>query len=417
MKLKDVLVSVALIATGAGGAWFWMRSATHPQPATFTSPPKPPTPQTPQTPMVMTPAPAALTPPEAPAQEVQISIPSSEVERLRLKFAKVTETSVSVQIRVPGTVQPNAYKQVHVTPLVGGVVREVNAEIGQSVKRGDPLVQVFSRELAEAQTKYSADSAELEAEHKKLMRTQELVRLGAASRQELEEIEASHKVHTAHVEESRQRLLLLGLSDRQVEDVLAGRRSSTTIGVPSPLSGIVTARSVNLGQVITASQDLLTVTDLSSVWVEANLLEDNFTSVRVGSPATLTAPAYPGRQYRGTVSYIDPQVDPQTRTAKVRVALDNPGQALRFGMYMDVLFLNAIGRTTVVPKQAIQTIGTSTVVFIPVEGESGKFVQRTLKTGEATSANVTVLDGLAPGETIVTEGSFLLRAEAIRQHP
>jgi len=411
MKLKDVLVSVALIATGVGGAWFWMRSATHPQPATFTSPP------TLQTPMVMTPVPAASTPPEGPSQEVQISIPSSEVEKLRLKFAKVTETSVIVQIRVPGTVQPNVYKQVHVTPLVGGVVREVNAEIGQSVKRGDPLVQVFSRELAEAQTKYSADSAELEAEHKKLMRTQELVRVGAASRQELEEIEASHKVHAAHVEESQQRLLLLGLNDRQVEDVLAGRRSSTTIGVPSPLDGIVTARSVNLGQVITASQDLLTVTDLSSVWVEANLLEDNFISVRVGSPATLTAPAYPGRQYRGTVSYIDPQVDPQTRTAKVRVALDNPGQALRFGMYMDVIFLNSLGRTTVVPKQAIQTIGTSSVVFLPVEGEPGKFIQRTLTIGDETTAGLSIVQGLRPGETVITDGSFLLRAEAIRQHP
>ena len=249
------------------------------------------------------------------------------------------------------------------------------------------------------------------------MRTQELVRLGAASRQELDEIEASHQVHAAHVEESRQRLLLLGLNDRQVADVAAGRRASTSISVPSPLDGVVTARGVNLGQVVSASQDLLTVTDLSSVWVEANLLEDNFATVHIGSPATVTTPAYAGRQYRSAVSYIDPQVDLQTRTAKVRVVLENPGFALRFGMYMDVLFTSAAGRSTVVPKQAVQAIGSSTVVFVPVEGEAGKFIQRTVKTGEDSPSGLRILEGLKPGETVVTDGSFLLRAEAIRQHP
>ena len=131
----------------------------------------------------------------------------------------------------------------------------------------------------------------------------------------------------------------------------------------------------------------------------------------------ITTPAYPGRTVRGAVSYIDPQVDPQTRTAKVRIALENPGQTLRFGMYMDVTFTNASGRSTVAPKHALQSIGASSVVFVPVEGQPGKFIQRTVKTGEASSAGQRILEGLKPGETVVTDGSFLLRAEAIRQHP
>ena len=261
-------------------------------------------------------------------------------------------------------------------------------------------------------------NAELEAEHKKLVRTQELVRLGAASRQELEEIEANHQVHAAHVEEARQKLLLLGLDDGQIADVAAGRKASTNIAISSPLDGVVTARNVNLGQVVTTAQDLLTVTDLSSVWVEANLLENDFGAVHVGTPATITTPAYAGRQYRGVVSYIDPQVDPQTRTTKVRVAVDNLALALRLGMYMDVLFANTAGGTVpVVPKQAIQAIGPTSVVFIPVEGEPGRFLQRAVKIGEEASGGVRVLDGLKPGEAVVTDGSFLLRAEALRQHP
>jgi len=340
-------------------------------------------------------------------------IPAAELDRLHLKFDKVTTANVSVEIRVPGTVQPNAYKQVRVTPLVGGVVTEVSAELGQIVKRGQALAQVFSRELAEAQTAYVAFNAELEAEHKKLVRTQELVRLGAASRQELEEIEANHQVHAAHLEEARQRLLLLGVDEQQI-----GRQASSNLVILSPLDGVVTARSVNVGQVVTSGQDLLTVTDLSSVWIEANLLENDFGTVRIASRAVITTPAYPGRQYHGSVDYIDPQVDPQTRTAKVRMAVENPGLALRLGMYMDVLFTSQAGANVpVVPKQAIQSVGSSSVVYIPVGGEDGRFLQRTVRTGSETNSGLHVLEGLKPGERVVTDGSFLLHAETLRQHP
>lgn len=406
MKSKLLLSgSLVVIAGAAIAGWFFIAgNPLSKTPTKVTSMPAMPS--------------SSLTPPVDPAQVTEVTIPAADLDRLQLSFAKVTEAAVRVEVRVPGTVQPNAYKQVHVTPLAGGVVTQVSAELGQAVKRGQTLVQIFSRDLAEAQTAYVSTSAELEAEHKKLVRTQELVRLGAASRQELEEIEANHQVHSAHVEEARQRLSLLGLGDQQVAAVVGGRPAVTNIAVPSPLDGVVTARNVNLGQVVTSGQDLLTVTDLASVWIEANLLENDFGAVRIGSQATITTPAYAGREYHGTVSYIDPQVDPQTRTAKVRVALDNPGFALRLGMYMEVLFASTTdGTAPVVPKQAIQSIGATSVVFLPAEGEPGRFLQRVVKTGEETPSGFRVLEGLKRGETVVTGGSFLIRAEAIRQHP
>ncbi len=373
-----------------------------------------------RTPLRATIVPAITIPPSAgddPFQKTEVTIPAEDLDRLHLRFAKVTQAAVRVEVRVPGTVQPNSYKQVRVTPIAGGVVTRVAVELGQAVKRGQTLAQIFSRDLAEAQTTYVSKSAEFEAEHKKLVRTQELVRLGAASRQELEEIEANHQVHAAHVEEARQRLLLLGLDEQKLSDVAAGRPASTNIAIPSPLDGLVTARNVNPGQVVASGQDLLTVTDLSSVWIEANLLEADFGAVHIGSQATITTPAYAGREYRGTVSYIDPQVDPQTRTAKVRVAIGNPGFSLRLGMYMDVFFSSPTGANVpVVPKQAIQSIGATSVVFVPVEGEPGHFLQRAVKIGAETASGFHVLEGLQSGETVVIDGSFLIRAEAIRQH-
>lgn len=361
------------------------------------------------------PMPAAGT--NAASEEITITIPTETLDRIHLAFGKVTEGNLSVNVRVPGTVQPNGYREVRVTPLIGGVVTQVSGELGQTVHRGEPLAVVFSRELAEAQTSLISVNTELEREHKKLLRTQDLVKLGAVSRQELEEVEASHQVHLAHAEEARQRLLLLGLAETEIERVTSGRQASSNIAIPAPIDGIVTKRGVNLGQVVGMGQELFTVTDLSSVWVEGNLLENDFAFVRVGSRAEITTPAYAGRTYRGNVDYIEPQVDPQTRTAKVRVVVENSGLALRLGMYMDMSFSTSEGtKALVLPKQALQQIGSTRVVYVAGE-EEGQFRERTVTVGEEMPSGIRVLAGVKGGERVVTEGSVLLRAESLRQHP
>jgi len=355
----------------------------------------------------------------APAEslEVEVTVPVESLERMQLQFAKVISGTVNTEVRVPGTIQADAYREVHVTPIAGGIVTQVSAELGQSVKRGQPMAQVLSRDLAEAQTAFVATSAELEADHKRLLRTQELERMGATSRKELERVEADHQVHTAHVQEARQQLVLLGLDETQIERLSAGQRASAYISVPSPIDGIVTARGVNLGQVVGLGQDLFTVTDLSSVWVEGSVLEDEFSVVREGSHATIRTPAYPGRIYRGVVDYIEPRVDPQTRTAKVRVTVENEGLALRMGMYVDLVFTDVgAGRVAVAPQAAVQMVASDSVVYLPVALKEGRFLQRAVRIGEETGAGFRVLEGLAPGDTVVTEGSVLLRAESLRQH-
>lgn len=395
----------ALIAGALGGAWLVRQGVVFSTPAPSTAS------------MPTIPLPATSPAPPSTPEEIVVTIPADSLERLHLAFAQVTEDAIGAEVRVPGTVQPNAYREVRVTSLVGGIATQVAAELGQTVKRGQTLAQLFSRELAEAQTEYVANQAQLEVEHKKLLRSQELVALGAASREEFEGVEATHQMHTAHVEEARQKLLLLGLNEAQIEQVREGRKVSSDIAIPAPSVGVITARNINPGQVVTSAQEIFTVTDLSSVWIEGGLLEDDFAAVRAGSRAAITTPAYAGRTYRGLVDYIDPRVDPQTRTAKVRVVVENSDFALRLGMYMDMLFTRSGEKVPVVPAQAIQMVGASSVVYTPVDGEPGRFRQRTVKIGAESPKGRVVLDGLRPGERVVTEGSFLLRAEALRQHP
>jgi RND family efflux transporter MFP subunit len=364
---------------------------------------------------------AAASVPAAPAgstqPELEVSIFPEEVSRMNLQYAEVTEEAAVTEVRVPGTVRPDAYREVRVNALVGGIATKVAVELGQSVKREQVMAQIFSRELAEAQSEYLGMVAQLEAEHKKLQRTQELLGLGAASREEFETVEASHHVHEAHVEEARQKLLLLGLNDKQLEVIKAGRQISSDVPVTAPSGGVLTVRSVNPGQVVAAGQELFAITDLSSVWIEGSVLEDHLATARMGSRASITTPAYPGRIYSGVVTYIDPNVDPQTRTAKVRVVVENSGHLLRLGMFMDMVFRSSGARKPTVPAKAIQMMGSASVVFTPVDGQAGRFRQRIVRVGADVAGGRRVVDGVGPGEQVVTEGSFLLRAEALRQHP
>jgi RND family efflux transporter MFP subunit len=315
---------------------------------------------------------------------------------------------------VPGTVASNAYRDTKVNTLVGGIVRHVMVELGARVRRGEPLAVIFSSDLADAQMKYLSMRATFEADHQKLVRTEKLVALGAASRQELEEVTAMHAGHETELAAARQRLLLLGLEARQVGSLTDASHVVSEVTVPAPANGEVIARSVNPGQVVSAGQELFVVTDLSTVWVIGDLYEKDFPVVRVGSNAVINVPAN-NRTLRGRVAYIDPRVDPASRTAKVRVEVPNPGENLRLGMFVTLSFETASNqRITVVPQAAVQAVGERTVVYMPVEGEEGKFAERPVKLGPSRGDLVQVVEGLRPGEKVVTNGSFFLRSEAAR---
>jgi cobalt-zinc-cadmium efflux system membrane fusion protein len=405
------LTACGLIALGALGSLVLLRSTW-----TFSRPPlSPAAAPTAAVPRATTEPSAAEAAHDA---EMEVMLAPEAVAQAGIKTAEVSVLEPRASTEVPGVAAANAYREVKVTPLVGGIVRKVHAELGTAVKQGAPLATLFSAELADAQTKYLSMRATLEADHQRRERTRELVDIGAASRQELEEATAVHASHATEVEAARQRLLLLGMSKKQVDGLRQPRQVMADVVVPAPIAGVITSRSANLGQVVGMGEALFVVTDLSEVWVVGDLYEQDFPRVRVGAEATLTTPAYPELRLQSRVSYIDPRVDPQTRTAKVRVEVPNPDGQLRLGMYMTMVFSTVSGApVAMVPRAAIQTIGARHVVFVPVEGEEGRFIQRTVQLGRLLGESYSVLKGLEPGEVVVTEGSFFLRAESLRNAP
>jgi len=350
-----------------------------------------------------------------------LTINTEQAQRAGIKIEPVGQviSTESTGQQTTGVVQPNSYRETPVMSLVGGIVRSVGPVLGQNVLKGQTIAVVSSNDLADAQTKYLSAFAELEEHHKHHARTEKLVAIGAASREELEMASSKLKAAESEVANLRQRLLLLGLSSQRVSALRSTSQVNSEVSLPAPASGTVTSRTVNSGEVIEANKELLRVTDLSSVWVVAQVYEKDLGSVHIGSGASITTDVYPGRVFRGQISYVDPKVDPQTRTAQARIELANPGQQLKIGMFVIVAFaaLTAAGSTApVVPVAAVQNIGNQQVVFVATS-DPNVFAMRPVRLGPESNSYYPVLEGLNVGDSIVTDGSFMLRAEWFKSHP
>lgn len=347
--------------------------------------------------------------------EVSITLTPEAIQRAGIVVAPITSGSGAAQLRLPGVVEPNAYKQVIVTPIVSGRITRVLVELGQRVRRGQSMAEIFSPDLAEAETRFVSARAELDAHERELQRTEKLVEIGAASRQELEMLHAAHTAKLTAVDSARSRLELLGLSSSSINGLGPGKDLSALTTVAAPIAGVVTERAANPGLNVDTAAKLFTVVDLSTVWVVADVYEKDVSHVRAGTPATVITKAFPDLAITGRISYIDPQVHPETRTTKVRVEVPNPRQELRLGMFADVSIETA-GHvsTTRIPRAAVQRVGARTVVYVADSQQPGRFVEREVRLGDGSGNDVVVLSGLQAGDRVVTDGSFSVRAERDR---
>jgi cobalt-zinc-cadmium efflux system membrane fusion protein len=391
-----VLLGLLGAMLGAGSLYLYIRQNPPPRPATNSIP---------------EPASAAPT-------EVQIDLTADDLKKVQIKSASVAIRETTSALRVPGIVRPNEYRQVHVVPIADGIVKQVAIELGSRVHAGQPLATIFSGELADAETQYLSYVAELDAAHKQLERTQTLLQIGAVSRRVEEEATSMHAVHEAHLRAARERLkLLVGLSEETIAALAEAGQTDPNITVTAPVDGVVLARMVNPGQVVSKTQELFTVADLSTVWIMASLNEKDFSTVRVGTQTRISTAAYPGQVWLGRVAYIDPQLDPNTRTAQARTEVGNPGESLRFQMYVDIEVTAPGVLSLTIPESAVQSIGDRQFVFLPLKDREGSFAVRTVRLGPAAGGYYPVLEGLKSGDEVVTEGSFILKAESARQYP
>ena len=337
----------------------------------------------------------------------------TERENARRNYER---TQRLVTINQPGRTEVDAAtKQVK---AADAALSEMRARYARTTK----LVQIGAasrEELEQDNTKLRTAEAEAEEARRRLERANSLLVISPEARSANEE--ALNKLRNAESEAAavRERLIVYGMPAARVNALRSASQVSAELSIPAPISGTVTTRSVNAGEVIEANKELLRVTDLSTVWVIAQVFEKDLARLRVGSGASITTDAFPDRLFRGTVTYIDPQLDEATRTGKVRVELANGDRALKIGMYVRAAFGalgNAEQTAPVIPADAVQTLNNQRIVFVAT-ADPNVFEVRTVRLGAESNGQYQILEGLTVGERIVTQGSFMLRAELLKQNP
>ncbi len=402
--------AIGLVGAGAGATYLWLRPSL-PAASPAGDHASASGGGAPHTAPAVDPAPAA----SGAAADAVVTLSPEASARAGITTVVVAAGNTTAGVKAPGVVEANAYKQVVVTPTVSGRITRVPVDLGQHVRAGQTLAEIFSPELAEVQTRYISARAELDAHEQELARTEKLVEIGAASRQELERIHADHTARRADLESAASRLQLLGMSAQAIAALGPGRGQRATTNVPAPMGGVITERLANVGLNVDQATKLFTVVDLSSVWVVVNLYEQDFGRVRVGSPAAVTTAAYPTLRLEGRVSYIDPQVSPETRTARARIEVPNARNELRLGMYAEAMIGGeGNGTAPVIPRSAVQNVGGRTVVYLLDPKTAGRYLEREVRLGAIDGDRVAVLSGVQNGDRVVAEGSFSVRAERER---
>ncbi len=304
-------------------------------------------------------------------------------------------------------------------------LKTANAELVEHHRHHERTVKLLEigavsrEEYEQATTKLKTAEANAEETKKRYDRAVQVAEINPVSRGEFEQAAVKRQTAESDLATAKQRLLLLGLSPAKVNSLRSPSQITSEIALTAPVAGTITKRMVNQGEVVEPNKELMRVTNLTSVWVMAQVYEKDIGSLRVGSGASVTTVSYPGELYRGHVTYIDPNIAQETRTAQVRVELDNPGQILKIGMYVNVAFgAGGIAERTMptIPSAAVQNMNDRQVVFAATD-KPNVFTIKPVRLGKENNGRFTVLEGVTVGDRIVTDGSFLLRAESLKQNP
>lgn len=325
-----------------------------------------------------------------PAGTVQISPEKQQL--IGVTYGQAERTGGVRLIRAEGRVAFDETRIQQIHPKVEGWIDQVFADYtGQLVKKGQPLLTIYSPEMLASQTELL-----LAAKARDAMRNNPLP---AA-------FDQSESLWRA----ARRRLELWDLSEAQIDQVLRTGQPIKNITLFSPASGYITERKAFPQLKVTPGDALYTIVDLSRVWIMADLFEYEAPNIRPGETASLSLQSMPGRKFTARVNYIQPQVDPMTRTLKVRLDMDNPGLRLKPDMFANVEFhVNMPVRLTV-PVDAVLDAGERKTIF--VDRGDGFFEPRQVTTGERDGGRIQILSGLSGGERIVTSGNFLIDSES-----
>lgn len=342
-------------------------------------------------------------PPSSPADAGSSPLAPVQLSPQRLQEIGVTTATVSVKnvtddLNVPGNVDIDEEKLAYVQTRFPGWIQDVYANATyQYVHKGQPLFTIYSPDLVSSEQEYL-----LAHQNQKAFSPDEHTGSGMGS---MAAQEGGWLLQSAE-----ERLRQFGIPQQAIANLQQTGKVERNIAIDSPVSGYITERNALPNAYVQPDTKLYTVADLSTVWVYANVFQDAVGRLRPGDPAQVTVDAYPGRKFYGRIDQILPQVDPTTRTVRVRLIFRNPSVALKPGMYVTVDIHLALGRQTVIPVSAVLQSGQRTIAF--VDHGNGYLEPRSIQAGPQIDSSIVVLGGLKVGEKVVSSANFLIDSEA-----
>jgi len=322
-----------------------------------------------------------------------VTLSSTQRVLANVKTVQVAVTASNTEVVTTGRVTFDERRVAQVTSYTAGRIEQLLVNFtGDSVVRGRAVATIYSPDLYATQQEYL---------------------LALANRQRMRSVGFVQARTAADdlVDSTRRRLQLFGMTNAQIDRLAAGGKPFYTTTIISPVSGIVTQKLVVPQQYVAQGQALFQVSDLSTVWVEADVYEQDLPKVSVGQRVSVSAPSFPGVTLPGTIAFVQPTVTGESRTTRVRIELPNRNLQLKPDMYVSVRLFGGTGRSALmVPATAIVDRGQQQ--FVWVEVSPGSFAPRQITVGARSPERVEILSGLNAGETVVVEGGFLLDSEA-----
>ena len=319
-----------------------------------------------------------------------VNIDPQRQQLIGLRTAEVTRGLVGATWRTVGKVAVDETRVHHVNIKVSGFAEHVYVDyVGKIVRAGEPLFTIYSPDLLSVQQEYL---------------------LAIRTRKALSESGAMSSMGDDLVEAAHERLKLWDISPSEIERLERTGKPTKTLTIYSPMSGVVTKKDLVMGHRLNEGDMPYEITDLSSIWVLADAYESDLSRLKLGMTAALSLQAFPNRGFKGRVIFVDPILDPKTRTAKVRLEFPNPTGELRPEMFGEVTLQAKERQGLRISADAVIDSGTKKVVFVALP--EGKFQPREVRLGETSGDTVEVLSGLSQGEKIVTRANFLIDSES-----
>jgi RND family efflux transporter MFP subunit len=327
---------------------------------------------------------------EAPLVPVQLT--NEQMNSIGVKTGTVEYKQLNDEIRATGTVDVDERLQSSVQVRFSGYIRKVFANATyQYVRKGDPLFTIYSPDLVATQEDY-------------LLARRNQIALSGSS------VDGVATGASSLASAAEQRLRQWDIPNSEILKLLASGKAISEISINSPTSGYIMERNVLPNMFVEPATKLYTIADLSRVWVDAQVFQNDIGRLKRGDSSSITVDAYPGRTFQGRIEEILPQVDRTTRTVKVRVAVNNPAVVLKPGMFVNVDLKSGLGRQLTVPASAVFQTGLRQLVF--VDHGSGNLEPKEVILGARVGDDFVVLKGLQAHQQIVTSANFLLDSES-----